>query len=161
MPAHQSRYARRLLPVDPLRLREHIHGHLAWLAAAALTHPAVLLRRGKRKATVAVLAGPLLATATAVLGFSLYDPYRASLRQSIYEAAPRVGYLFERKEHLGIGAVLLGWAGVAAYFASGAVAEDAAGPRLRRAAHLAFVASATCAVCAALLGMVVASVRTF
>ena len=32
--------------------------------------------------------------------------------------APSIGLLFERKEHLAFGAVVLAWAGAAAYFAA-------------------------------------------
>ena len=73
--------------LDPLRVAEHIHGHLGWLAT--------------------------------------------------------VGYLFERKEHLAFGCLLLAWAGAVAYLAASRRYVDVSRrDALRRAAHWAFVASA-------------------
>ena len=39
-----------LMPFDAARVGEHIHGHLGWLAAVALAHPAILLRQLGRRA---------------------------------------------------------------------------------------------------------------
>lgn len=94
------------------------------------------------------------------MGVSLYGPYREKLRQSIFISAPRVGYLFERKEHLAFAAVVLGWVGAASYFGAFPAGNDARGP-LRRAAHWAFVFSTACAFTAAALGTFVATYRTF
>ncbi|MDB5220684.1 MAG: hypothetical protein JWO86_8611, partial [Myxococcaceae bacterium] len=30
--------------LEATRLMEHVHGHLGWLAAATLVHPAIVLR---------------------------------------------------------------------------------------------------------------------
>ena len=146
--------------LDFLRLVEHVHGHLGWLAAALLVHPALVLRRPDRRAHVAVGLATSLVTLGAGIGIWLYGGYRTHLKQQIFVASPRVGFLFERKEHLALGAVLLAWAGCAAY-----VAADRAKPPvrlpLRMFAWRAFAASAALAIVVAVLGTVVAVFRTF
>jgi hypothetical protein len=149
-----------VLPLDPLRLEEHVHGHLGWLAAIALIHPAVLLRRPKRKAHLSVGLGAGLVTLAGALGVAQYGEYRDRLRQSIFQHAPAIGYLFERKEHLAFGAILLAWAGAVAY-AGATRLEGEPRDRLQRAAHWSFVAASALAVVAAVLGTVVAAYCTF
>jgi hypothetical protein len=149
-----------LLPLDPLRIREHLHGHIGWLAVASLAHPAFLLRAPRRRAHGSVVLAVGFSTLAAALGVSLYGPYREQLRQPIFASSPSVGYLFERKEHVAFAALLLGWAGAVAYFGAASLDTEAGAP-LRRAAHWAFVASATFALVAAALGTLVASYRTF
>jgi hypothetical protein len=147
-------------PLDPLRLEEHVHGHLGWLAAIALVHPAVLLRRPKRKAHLSVALGAGLVTVVGGLGVAQYGDYRDKLRQAIFQHAPTIGYLFERKEHLAFGAILLAWGGGVAYVGASRL-EGETRDNLRRAAHWSFVAAATMALAAAVLGTVVAAYRTF
>jgi hypothetical protein len=101
-----------------------------------------------------------LSTLAAGIGVWLYGPYREKLRQSIFISAPRVGYLFERKEHLAFAAVLLGWAGAASYFGAVQAGNEVRVP-LRQAAHWAFVFSTACALTAAALATFVATYRTF
>ncbi len=142
-----------------------MHGHLGWLAAVALAHPAVLLRRRERRAHLSVGLAVGVTTIAGALGASLYPTYRERLRQSIFAEAPAVGYLFERKEHLAFGAVLLAWAGALAYVAgtarrSGEGASDRVRRDLRRAAHWAFVAAALLAAATAVLGTCVASYKS-
>lgn len=151
-----------------LRLLEHVHGHVGWLAVAVLIHPAVLLRERRaelqaglhRRATAAVslgVAGVMLAAAGGLL---LYPRYRVDVRPALFARWPAFGMLFERKEHLAIGAVFFSWAGAAAYFSAGAIRGDAR-QELRRAAHWGFVAAAIFAMIAASFGTVVASCATF
>jgi hypothetical protein len=147
-------------PLDPLRIGEHVHGHLGWLAVLALAHPAVLLRNHRRRAHLSVSLAVGVSTLAAAIGVWLYGPYREKLRQSIFISAPGVGYLFERKEHLAFAAVLLGWAGAASYFGAVPAGSDVRVP-LRQAAHWAFVFSTACALTAAALGTLVATYRTF
>jgi hypothetical protein len=90
----------------------------------------------------------------------LYTPYREKLRQSIFLDAPAIGRLFERKEHLAFGVVVLAWAGAAAYFAA-PHARDAVRQELRSIAFRAFLLSACMSVIVAMLGTVVAVFRTF
>jgi hypothetical protein len=145
---------------DPVRLCEHAHGHLGWLAAAALVHPAVLLRRSHRRAAWAVLLAAIAVTLAGAGGVLLYPRYRTEVKGPIFATAPAIGFMFERKEHLAFGAVFFAWAGVAAYFGAGAIEGDVQ-RSLRRAAHWSFVAAATLAVSAACLGTLVAAYRTF
>ncbi len=172
--------------LDPLRLLEHVHGHLGWLAAAALVHPAILLRHRRRRAHVSVALAVTLVTAVGGLGVAIYGDYRDRLKQSMFIHAPRVGWLFERKEHLAFGAVVLAWAGAFAYFASRAgpgiggparpgpssdasgglgEADGPSGPDVREAlatfAFRAFVVACVLALATAALGTVVAVVQTF
>jgi hypothetical protein len=130
------------------------------LTAVALVHPAILLRHDKRKAHLAVLAGAVLPGVSGAIGAYIYGPYRDRLKQHIFIDAPSIGFLFERKEHLAFGAILLAWAAATAY-ALAIRAEGENRVRLRRFAHRGFVASAALAAMVAVLGTVVASFRTF
>ncbi len=149
-----------MTPLDPARVLEHVHGHLAWLSAAALLHPAIVLRRTRRRAHLAVALPTLLVTAVGAAGVAIYGPYRDRLRQQIFIHAPRVGYLFERKEHLAFGAVLLAWAGAFAY-AGALAARDPARESLRRTAHLAFILAAALTIVTAAMGVIIAVYKTF
>jgi hypothetical protein len=145
---------------DVVRIAEHVHGHLGWLAAAVLVHPAILLRHPKRKAHLAVALAVLLPTVVGALGMWVYGPYRDRIKQSIFLDAPSVGLLFERKEHLAFGAILLSWAGAAAY-ALAIRADEPSRESLRIFAFRAFVASAALALIVAVLGTIVVSFRSF
>ena len=147
-------------PIDPLRLLVRVHGHLGWLAAIALVHPAILLRRTKRKAHLSVGLAVGLVTVVFGLGVTMYGDYRDRLRQTIFQQAPTIGYLFERKEHLAFGALLLAWAGAAAYAGAHWLEGDTR-ESLRKAAHWAFVAAAALALVTATLGVIVASFKSF
>lgn len=146
--------------LDATRLMEHVHGHLGWLAAATLAHPAIVLRSHTRRAHYAVGLSTVFVTVTAGIGVALYEAYRERLKQGIFMHAAPIGLLFERKEHLAVGAVLLAWAGAAAYFAAPSAAEPTRG-HLRTIAFRAFCASASLAVLVAILGTIVAVYRTF
>jgi hypothetical protein len=148
------------MSLDPLRLLEHIHGHLGWLSAAILVHPALLLRSKTRRADLAVGIATALVTAGSALGLWLYVAYRDALKQAIFLHAPGYGLLFERKEHLAFGALLLAWAGGAAYFAARRAAEPVR-TTLRTIAYRAYVASAALALIVAVLGTVVAVYKSF
>ncbi len=149
-----------MLPLDPLRVQEHVHGHLGWLAALALVHPAVLLRRTKRKAHLSVILATSVATLTGVLGVLMYGDYRDRLRQHLFQQSLTMGYMFERKEHLAFGAIFLAWAGAIAYFGATRL-EGQPRENLRRAAHWAYVAAAALCVGTAVLGTMVAAFKTF
>lgn len=146
--------------LEPLRVLERIHGHAGWLGVALLAHPAILLRDRKRRAHLAVGLAAGGATLVAALGLYLYVGYRAQLKKQIFIDAPDVGYLFERKEHLAFGAVMLAWAGAAAYFAA-TRADATLRPTLRTIAFRAFVASAALAAAVACLGTYVAIFKSF
>lgn len=140
--------------IDVLRAVEHVHGHLGWLAVVALAHPAYLLRR-PRRAPVAVGLATGLVTVGAALGMWLYVGYRAQLKRVIFTESPAMGLLFERKEHLAFAAVLLAWAGCAAYVAAPRF------PALQPFAFRAYVAACVLACAVAVLGTIVATHRTF
>jgi hypothetical protein len=146
--------------LDPVRLIEHVHGHLGWLASAILIHPAIVLRDRKRRAHLAVGLAMGFVTVAAGLGVWLYAAYRERLKQGIFVHAPAVGLLFERKEHLAFGAVMLAWAGAAAYVAAPS-ATAVVQERLRTMAFRAFCGAAALSVVVAVLGTVVAVVRSF
>ena len=146
--------------LDALRLIEHVHGHLGWLASAVLVHPAIVLRDRTRRAHWAVGLSVGLVTLAAAVGVWLYAAYRERLRQGIFIHAPVMGLLFERKEHLAFGAVVLAWAGAAAYFAAPR-AEAPMRERLRTIAFRAFCASAGLSIVVAVLGTLVAVHKSF
>ena len=135
--------------LQTLRVVEHLHGHSGWLSAVALLHPAIVLRRN-RSGAWAVGLSTTFVTLTAAVGVWLYTPYREHLRQHLFQQAPSIGYLFERKEHLAFGAVLFAWVGALAYLG-----------QKRTLSHRAFIAAASLALAVACLGTVVASYRSF
>ena len=148
------------MTLDPLRLTEHVHGHLGWLAAALLAHPAIVLRDRTRRAHLAVALSTTFVTVASAIGAWLYVAYRDDLRQAIFASSPAIGLLMERKEHLAFGAVVLAWAGAAAYFAAPrATGEHRA--LLRTVAFRAFVCSAVLCCAVAILGTVVAAYKSF
>jgi hypothetical protein len=140
-----------------LRAAEHVHGHLGWLSAAALCHPAILLRQPRRRAIAATVGATILVTAVAVLGAVLYPEYRASVKPALFASAPAAGSLFERKEHLGVATLVLAWVGLAAHL----VARHRREPQLARAAFVAFTGAAAFASLSAAMGLAVAVHRTF
>jgi len=141
-----------------VRSLQHVHGHVGWLAALALAHPAVLLRRPERRVFGAALAGTVLVTVTALMGALIYPSYRAAVKPVIFSAAPTIGLLFERKEHLGVAALALAWCGLAMH----GLAHRREAPRrdLGRAAFVAFAGAAFAATLAATGGLIVACYRS-
>lgn len=148
------------MALDAVRMIEHVHGHLGWLAAAVLVHPAVVLRDRTRRAHVAVGLATALVTTASAIGAWLYVSYTERLKHGIFVSAPSIGLLFERKEHLAFGAVVLAWAGAAAYYAAPR-ATDATRALLRTIAFRAFVAAAALALVVAVLGTIVGVYRSF
>lgn len=148
------------MALDPVRLAEHVHGHLGWLSAALLVHPAIVLRDRRRRAHLAVALSTAVSTAAAALGVLVYVDYRERLRHEVFVASRTVGLLMERKEHLAFAAVVLAWAGAAAYFAAPRT-EGNVRATLRTVAFRAYVCSAVLATVVAILGTVVAVHRSF
>jgi hypothetical protein len=142
-----------------LRFLEHVHGHVGWLSALALAHPAVLLRRPRRNVFGVAIAATALLTATAALGALLYPSYRLGVKPGLLAATPGIGALFERKEHLGIAALVLAWTGLAALAL--ARQRDAAAADLGRLAFVAYSGAAFMAVVAAGAGLIVGAHRSF
>jgi hypothetical protein len=143
-----------------LRVLERVHGHLGWLAVAALLHPAVLLRRPKRRARLSVSLATGLVVVTALLGGYVYPEYRVRLKHSIFVEAPRLGWMFERKEHLAVGAVAFTLAGFIAHLSLPWMEESAAAA-MSRFAHRSFVVAFVLAFAVACIGVAVASFRSF
>jgi hypothetical protein len=143
------------------RVVQHLHGHLGWLAALALVHPAIILRRTRRRALFATAASTALVTVTAAMGAAMYPDYRTQIKPALFAEAPSYGWAFERKEHIATAAVILAWTGLLAHLA--AQWRDAAqgGERVARLAHGAYVAAAVSALVAASLGVAVACERSF
>jgi hypothetical protein len=143
--------------VDPIRALAHVHGHLGWLAAAILLHPAVIVTRARgvpRLLTPALATG--IVTAQAALGAWLYPTYRERVRARLFQTEPHVGWLFERKEHLAFGLVVVAWIGLAILLIARSKREAGERQKLVRTAGLAYVVAAGLAVTVALLGTVVA-----
>jgi hypothetical protein len=141
------------------RLLESMHGHLGVLAAVALLHPAILLRRGLPLSRGGRWAVGLTGVVTALafgLGVGIYEAYRELVKRSLFQADREVGLLFETKEHLAWAVVSLAVGGVAAAFLAGPRDRD-----LRRGAALAFALAALLCFVVVGLGTYVASVRSF
>jgi hypothetical protein len=142
-----------------LVLLERVHGHLGVLGAAALLHPAILLWRGRpltRRLRLALGLGLLILSAAFGLGLFFYGDYRELVKRDLFAESPMVGLLFETKEHLSYAAFAMAWgATVAAWLAP----TDS--PGLRRAAARVFAAAFVCALVVVVLGVWVASTRSF
>lgn len=141
------------------RILEALHGHAGVLAAAALLHPALLLRKGAPlswRSRLAVALTVLMVLSAFASGLVIYAAYVADVRVPLFLKDARAGLLFETKEHLAfaVTAITLG-AGACAWWAP-TESRD-----LRRAAALGFgVAAALCLVATA-LGTFVAGVHGF
>lgn len=144
-----------------LRLLEHVHGHLGWLSVAGLLHPAILLRHRRRRARLAVSLATGTVVATALLGAYFYPSYRDRIKQHIFIEAPRLGWMFERKEHIAVGAVAFALIGCVSHWAVPLVPSGAEEQSLARLAHWAFMLSFAFALVAAALGVSVASYKSF
>lgn len=138
-----------------------MHGHLGWLAAALLVHPAIVLRDRRRRAHLAVSLSCAFVTVASAIGAWVYVAYRDQLRQAIFLSWPAVGLLMERKEHLAFASVVLAWAGTAAYFGAPRAKDDAMRTTLRTIAFRAFACAAALAIVVAVLGTIVAVHKSF
>lgn len=154
------------MTIEPLKLLAEFHGHLGWLAAAALLHPAILLgrrdvRNPNSKLGLTLSLATAFVTAAAISGALIYDSYRQRIRPHLFHESPTIGWMFERKEHLALGAAVLAWAGVLAAVAARREKSDDVGRKLARGSRLAFVVASALASVSAILGTWVASVRSF
>jgi hypothetical protein len=142
-----------------LEIVQAIHGHLGVLAAAALVHPAILLRKGKpltraNRWSLGLAAGFTLAAFSS--GLWLYGPYRDLVRRPLFAESVPAGFAFETKEHLALFALSL-----AAGAALAALSAPRNAPAIRRAAALFFALASLITVMAAALGTFVQAVRGF
>jgi hypothetical protein len=150
-----------MMTVLLLRALERIHGHLGWLSVVALLPPTILLRNPKRRARLAVSLTTLVVVATAWLGVTIYPEYRSRIKQHIFIEVPKLGWMFERKEHLAVGAVAMALVGCVAHLSLPVFADDGIRRTVARLAHRAFVASFVLALLVAVLGVAVASYKSF
>jgi hypothetical protein len=144
-----------------LRVVEHVHGHIGWLAAAALLHPAILLRNPQRRAALSAFLATALITVGGLMGAFLYPEYRARLKQAIFIHSPTMGWLFERKEHLAVGAIAFAWMGCIAHLSWPAFDDEAAKRRVAVTAHRAYLFAFVLSVAVGCIGVAVASYSTF
>ncbi len=144
-----------------LRVLERIHGHLGWLAVAGLLHPAVFLRNPRRRARLSVALATAVAVGAALLGAYVYPSYRERIKQHIFIDSPTYGWLFERKEHLAVGAVTFTLIGCLAHLSLPLFSDDDTQRKVAVLAHRAFVVAFVLALIVATLGVAVASFRSF
>jgi len=142
-----------------LRLFEHIHGHLGWLATLALAHPALLLRSPRRRALLAATLATALVTLTGIMGALLYPAYRSLVKPKLFATSPAFGNAFERKEHLAIAVVALAWVGLLAHWAE--CRERGVARHSSRIAFVAYTGAALLAFATASLGLAVAACSSF
>jgi branched-subunit amino acid transport protein len=141
------------------RVLEAVHGHVGVLAAAALLHPAILMRKGKtlsRGARYSIVLSTLFAVSAFALGIFIYEDYRTSVKRALFGLNMQAGYLFETKEHLAYAVVTLSVG--AACCALMAPNKDR---HLRTAAAAAYLTAALLATTVAGLGTYVAAIHTF
>lgn len=147
--------------MNVLRVLEHVHGHLGWLAVAALLHPAILLRNPERRARLSTLGATLLTLITGGLGAYLYPDYRIRLKQQIFVHTPALGWCFERKEHLAVGALAFAIIGCIAHWSTQRIGDDALRTTVARGAHRAYVVAFALSFGVAIFGVAVAVTSTF
>ena len=130
-----------------------MHGHVGWLAVAALLHPALVLRRPGRRAPWATGLSTSAVVVTAALGATIYPEYRVQLKQKLFLESPSLGWCFERKEHLALFALTLAATGWVLHAAAPRFGESRA--LVERGAHRAYVAAFVLALATAVLGLAV------
>jgi hypothetical protein len=124
-------------------------------------HPAILLRNPRRRARLAVALTTGSVCVAAAMGASIYPQYRIRLKQHIFIEQSWLGWVFERKEHLGVGVVAFALTGCIAHLAAPRFADEAQQTTMSRLAHRAFVVSFVLAVFVASFGVAVASYKSF
>lgn len=142
-----------------LRLLESIHGHLGILAAVALLHPAILLRKGRalsRGLWWSVVLTTALVTFAFATGIALYDDYRTVVKRDLFLEDPTAGLLFETKEHIA-------WAVLVLTLGAGALTALAPteSKHMRKSAALMYAVAAGVCIVTVALGTYVAAVRGF
>lgn len=155
---------------EALRAIARAHGIAAAVATAAQAVALALLlqRRATRARDLAAGAFAALSITLAfALGLLLDDAYRSRLRQRLFLDSPALGWLFERKEHLAFGAILLSWSGLfslgaARLLVTGAPRSladrdrgEALSSELRRAAKVSWATAAILALAASVASAIV------
>jgi hypothetical protein len=141
-----------------LQLVARAHAVVAWIATAALAVALPLLIRGRqRRVTLAISAAAAIAiTLAGALGVLLEAAYRSRIRQRLFGKSPALGWLFERKEHLAFGAILLAWCALSTIVAAQISRDPRRAGDLHAAARLAGIASAGLALAASVMATIVA-----
>jgi len=141
------------------RLLETLHGHFGVLAAAALLHPAVLMRKGKAlsfRGRLSVVLTTAMVSGAFITGLVIYGHYRSQVRTGLFHRSVSAGFLFETKEHIAY-AVLATAIGACVC----ALVAPKQADNLRRAAAVFYgIAAALCLLTVG-LGSYVASVHGF
>jgi len=142
-----------------LRILESVHGHLGVLAAIALIHPAILLRKGRplsRGMRWSVGLTTMMVALAFGMGLFIYEDYREIVKPVLVLEHYDVGLLFETKEHFAWGVLTstLGATG-AAWVAP----RDA--KRLRQIAAAFYAVAAVLCLATVALGTYIASVQSF
>jgi hypothetical protein len=109
---------------------------------------------------LAAASATAVSTGTGLLGAVIYPDYRRAIKPDLFADAPALGWAFERKEHLAIVAIALAWAGLGAHWGEPR-AQATSRLALRRAARVAYTGAAAMALVAAVLGLLVATYRSF
>jgi hypothetical protein len=142
-----------------IRVLETVHGHFGVLAAVALLHPAIVLRRGRPLSRGGVWSIVLTTTVTVAAfatGVTIYGDYREFVKPELFAQDRAAGLLFESKEHVAFVVVTLA---VAAGVAS--LVAPRRSPEIRRAAAWFYAAAAELCLSTVALGTWVAAVRGF
>ncbi len=141
-----------------LQLVARAHAVVAWLATVALVLAVpFLIRRRRDHVTVAIASAAALGiTIAGGLGVLLEAAYRAQIRQRLFVRSPALGWLFERKEHLAFGAILLAWCALATTAATRFTRDPERAGDLERAVRLAAIAAAALALAASVMSALVA-----
>lgn len=93
-----------------MRLLESVHGDMGVLAAVALLHPAILMRKGKalsKRTVLSVWLTAMVVVSAFATGLVIYPAYRQSVRADLFRASVTAGFLFETKEHIAYAVVAL------------------------------------------------------
>lgn len=142
-----------------IRLLETLHGHLGVLAAAALLHPAIVMRKG-RPLSYRSRWAVVLSTAFAALAFGsglvIYPSYRTAVRARLFLKSTRAGFLFETKEHIAYAVVAISLGACVCAL----VAPKNATSLRQGAAYFYAIAAALCIIVVC-LGSYVAAVHGF
>jgi hypothetical protein len=141
-----------------LHLVAQAHAVVAWIATAALAVALPLLIRARAsRVTLAVSAAAAIAvTFAAGLGVLLDATYRSRIRQKLFVRSPSLGWLFERKEHLAFGAILLAWCALSTLLAAQISRDPRRASDLHAASRLAAITSAGLALAASVMAAIVA-----
>lgn len=143
-----------------LRTLARWHAVAAWAATLAVLLAAALQLRRRLPAWAGAVAAALSIGAGA-LGLALEEPYRSRLRQKLFLEAPALGWLFERKLHLAVGAILLALAAAAALAAARRARAEMGRRALGRASAFAWTAAAALMIAATAAATLVARKMSF